>query len=585
MNQGTATLRRGTDLHGKPAAIWEVDAPPHVMLRLKRVFPKLEQRRVGAVRFTATAENCRDLEWFATRFPLQFEPEDALGFLTDEARRYDSVRARVRATIEGARQVTVPQMALPPRDYQKSPAALVMEQGGLLLADELGLGKTVSAIVLLAHAQALPAVAVVPTHLQHQWKAEILRFLPMLKVHIARKGNPQYLDTWKGKRRAQEWPADVLILPYSKLAGWAEFLQSGWHSVVYDEVQDLRRTGTGSYRRSFKYEAAQLLSTSVDYRIGLSATPIYNYGMEFYNVIECLLPGTLGSRFEFATEWCDRGATDDKARIRDPKAFGAMLRDQGIMLRRTRADVNRELPPLTKIVHEFEPDPAALEAVEDRASELARILLESSGDNFGKMRAAEELSNQLRMQTGIAKAPYVAEFVRMLIEESDEPVVLFGWHRAVYDLWASRLAAYEPAFYTGTESPNQKERAKQRFLNGETKVLIVSLRSGAGLDGLQRVCHRAVFGELDWSHGVHEQCEGRVYRDGQSEATLAYYLVATDGADPVIADVLGVKRAQLEGVRSPESTGAVPKQVDPQHIKRLAKAWLGRKALKGGRRG
>jgi len=107
--------------------------------------------------------------------------------------------------------------------------------------------------------------------------------------------------------------------------------------------------------------------------------------------------------------------------------------------------------------------------------------------------------------------------------------------------------------------------------------MIISLRAGAGIDGLQDVARRVVFGELDWSPGVHEQNIWRVHRDGQKEPTLAYYMLATDGADPTIADVLHVKRAQIEYVRDPTKGFVMPKEIDPDHIKKLATAYLARR--------
>jgi hypothetical protein len=190
------------------------------------------------------------------------------------------------------------------------------------------------------------------------------------------------------------------------------------------------------------------------------------------------------------------------------------------------------------------------------------------------MHAAEQLSNKLRQATGIAKAPYVAEFVRLLIE-SGEKVVLYGWHREVYSLWQTVLRDFKPALYTGSESPRQKEESKRRFVAGETPLLMMSLRAGAGVDGLQKVCRTVVFGELDWSPGVHEQCTGRIYRDGQPDAVTAYYLLAEDGSDPIVSEVLGVKRQQIEGIRKLSDEQLIETlQNDGSHIRRLAQAVL-----------
>lgn len=110
--------------------------------------------------------------------------------------------------------------------------------------------------------------------------------------------------------------------------------------------------------------------------------------------------------------------------------------------------------------------------------------------------------------------------------------------------------------------------------------MIISLRSGAGLDGLQRVTSTVVIGELDWSPKVHEQNIGRVYRDGQKEPCVAYYLVADEGSDPVIADVLGLKEAQATGIIDPDRAG-VPHLVGAadDHIRKLAEDVLRRSGV------
>jgi len=181
----------------------------------------------------------------------------------------------------------------------------------------------------------------------------------------------------------------------------------------------------------------------------------------------------------------------------------------------------------------------------------------------------------MRQATGIAKAPYVADFVRLLLENG-EKVVLYGWHREVYSIWLQQLKDYNPRLYTGTESAKQKEDAKNAFIEGDCDLLIISLRSGAGVDGLQRVCRTVVNGELDWSPAVHEQNIGRVYRDEQEDPVMAYFLISEEGSDPIIADVLGIKRGQIEGVRDPNAELIEKLETDTGNVKRLAEAYLKR---------
>lgn len=77
-----------------------------------------------------------------------------------------------------------------------------------------------------------------------------------------------------------------------------------------------------------------------------------------------------------------------------------------------------------------------------------------------------------------------------------------------------------------------------------------------------------------------EQCGGRIHRDGQEEPVTAYYLVADAGSDPIVADILGVKRSQIEGARDPDAEDLERLEVDPNHIKRLAEAYLAQRQEK-----
>lgn len=244
------------------------------------------------------------------------------------------------------------------------------------------------------------------------------------------------------------------------------------------------------------------------------------------------------------------------------------------MLHRTRVEVGRELPEVVRSVQSIDIDNDQLTTMTDDAVEFARLIVSEEATNTQKWRAAQDLDWRLRQATGVAKAKYVAAFVKMLLD-AEEPVVLFGWHHEVYDIWQDKLEAYRPAMYTGIESPNKKHESAQAFLDGRTNLLIMSLRAGAGLDGLQARCRTAVFGELDWAPGVHDQCIGRLHRDGQDGSVLAYYLVAESGSDPVVAEVLQLKRSQSVPINTPDAPRSVIQAPDTsQRMKTLAREFL-----------
>lgn len=552
---------------------WVIHCEPHVRARLKRVFPRVSQHAAESITLSDTPENTRDLEWFLLRYPMAISDAESL---RTRAAQHEDLERRLADML--AQRTPLPNfdLALPPRDYQREAACLLDVREGLLLADDVGLGKTVTSICGMAQSANLPALVVCQTHLPGQWAAEIAKFAPQLRTHVIRTGKPYPLVRSGRSRQADLWdePPDVIIINYHKLRGWAEELAGLIRYVVFDECQQLR---SGS---SQIYDAAKLVARKARLRLGLSATPIYNYGAEFFWVIDVLLPTVLGERDEFLREWCTP-ERNGKSSLSDSERFGAFLRREGILLRRTRADVGRELPLLTKIIQTVDNDDAVLESISGDAAALARTILAHNERFRGeKMQAAGQFDLIVRQATGIAKAPYVADFVRMLAE-TGQRVLLFGWHREVYNIWIEKLADLKPVLYTGSESPKQKDTAKEAFESGESRVLIMSLRSGAGLDGLQHCCTTVVFGELDWSPGVHEQCMGRAHRDGQADPVFAYFLVSEEGSDPIVSDVLGLKREQIEGVRNPGIGMAERLEPAEGHVRRLAEAYLAKQRVTG----
>lgn len=548
-----------------------VQAKPHVMSDLRRLFPSATGH--GKITLSPTDSVARDLVWFLSRYPMTMGDADrSVLFASGESA--EQALNEVSAIIGGDYERRTYPLAIPPREYQEQAAALGLATRGLLVADDLGLGKSLIAICMMATAEASPAVVVCQTHLQAQWVSEIRRFAPHLSVHRIKRGSttlangrPYVLAQGDGSM------PDVVVITYAKLKGWSETLALHYKLVVYDEIQELRRY------ESDKYSAAMHLSKSVGYRLGLSASPIFNYGIEFYNVMSILKPGGMGTREEFIRTWC-HGSTDGsdrKAAISDPREFGSYLAEQALMIRRTRADVGRELPPVERVIHQIESNPAKLREVQDTAARLAEIILSDASGKV-RMEASAEFSNKLRQATGISKAPFVADFVDLLLE-SGEAVLLYGWHHAVYDIWAQRLKSHNPVFYTGAESESQKAKAFARFIKGDTNLFIGSLRSGAGLNGLQGRSRVIVFGELDWSPKAMDQCIGRLHRDGQQTNVLAYYLLAEGGVDPYMVEALGIKRQQHDLVVDHERDDVVVgMQANPNRMKEIAADYLKRMA-------
>jgi len=547
--------------------LWMVDTEPHVAMRIKRLLDRVSKNGTpGHLLIRATDETARDLLWISERYPMEISEGDRRR-MEMSAGAFDQHVNLIQELLLGKIEPRPFTLAIPLRDYQRIAAEAFLQTKGLLLADDIGLGKTASAIAALTEPTTRPALVVTLTHLTTQWAREITKFAPGLSVHIIKKGKPYPVGAAGGS-----FP-DVLIMNYHKLAGWSSNLAGQMRTVIFDEVQELR-TGWGSQ----KYDGARKVADAAIYRIALSATPVYNYGGEFFNVMEAIRPGALGDLEEFNREWCLHryGERPSQARVRDPVSFGTYVREVGLMIRRTRAEVRRELPEVMVIPQHVDADPKALDRVSVEVAELARLILRPETEWTDRGQAARDLDWKLRQATGIGKAPYVAAFVRLLVD-SGEQVLLYGWHRECYAVWMDLLKDLSPVMFTGSESPTQKDAARDAFVEGRAKVLVMSLRAGQGIDGLQAACRTVVFGELDWSPGVHNQCAGRIHRDGQKDPVSVYYLVSDSGSDPVVSDVLGIKRMQIEGLCDPTAPRVEAVTTKDGAIKKLAADYLGRR--------
>jgi SNF2 family DNA or RNA helicase len=531
---------------------WKLsDIMPHVAIRLKQLFPRIPKWKTGSYLFPNDSNHCADLSWFTSRYPMEMTEADRVE-LENGREQFERDQALYEAILRPD-YVPPERVGLKEgqviRRYQAQAIDLALARKSLLLGDDVGLGKTYSAAGMLLDPRTLPAAIVVQTHLQDQWREKIEGFTT-LRVHKIKGTRPYDLPA-----------ADVYIFKYSQLLGWVDTFGDGFFkAVVYDEIQELR-TGTNSGKGA----AAKKLSDSAIYRLGLSATPIYNYGAEIWNIMQFIEEGILGTFEEFIREWC----VDDR-QVRDPDALGAYLREQNVFLRRRKSDVGQQLPPINTIIEHVESDSATLKSVEELARTLA--IKTTYGTFMERGRAGRELDLLMRHATGVSKAYSVAQYAKILLE-ADVPFILVGWHRDVYDIWLRELARYSPAMYTGSETDRQKAEAVRRFVEGETNVFIMSLRSGAGLDGLQYRCSTVLIGELDWSPKVHEQIIGRLDREGQKEQITVIYLNTDEGSDPPMVELLGLKSSQASGIVDP-GRQFEPKHSDKSRIQALAQMFL-----------
>jgi superfamily II DNA or RNA helicase len=532
--------------------MWVIDKiEPHVAIKLKHIFPKIPKHKAAPFSIKTSDEACLDLEWFAKRYPLEISEHDRDQLAFGRTRKLET-QEKIESFFRDGYVAPKYEMNGELRHYQAVAVEMLLASGSLLCGDDVGLGKTVVALGAASHSITLPMIIVVQTHLPRQWLQQVRQFLPKARVHVVKGTRPYTLPE-----------ADIHIIKYSCLAGWVDvFNQGHFKSVVFDEVQELRLD------TSQKYAAAKVLVKHAKYVLGLSATPIYNHAEEIFNICDLIRPGCLSDKDDFFREW----AFTQKI-AKDPQALGTYLRENHIFLRRTRAEVGRELPPVNKIVHTVDYDEKAVDAFDAVATQLA--IAATTGTFHERGMAARELDMRLRQITGVAKAKGVAQAVKVLLENG-ESVLLAGWHRDVYSIWNEELAQYNPVMYTGSESESQKDASRKAFINGDTNLMFISLRSGVGLDGLQKRCSIVAIGELDWSPEIHKQLIGRLDRDGQETQVTALYLVSNGGSDPPMVELLGLKASQAQAIIDP-LRGVEVVHSDVSRLQAMAQKYLNKK--------
>ena len=525
---------------------------PHVAIRLKSVFQRIPKTKTGSFDLPDTDEMAADLDWFMGRFRFDISDAD-LAHLKERRELFEIDKAETEAILlpdwkPGPVHGFRPGYAL--HHYQAQARELVLKKKSLLLGDNMGLGKTWSALGTLIGSPYLPAAVVVKTHLAQQWVDEFIKPYTYLTAHIIQGTKPYNLP-----------PANIYLFKYSNIAGWSDIIATGFFkAAIFDEAHELRN---GMHTE--KGKASKVLADNAHIRLLLTGTPIFNYGSEIWNIMQFVDPDILGHWEEFCIEWCEMGP-GQKWLVKDPQALGTYLRDSQVFLRRLR-----EGRPINKLVIDVEYDEDVADAAEDLAVKLA--IKTTTGSFTERGQAARELDALARRITGVAKAKSVAAYVRMLLD-AGRPVILFGWHRECYDIWMKELADFKPVMFTGSETPRQKEKSKAAFISGQTDLCIMSLRSGEGTDGLQKRCSTVVFGELDWSPAIHAQGCGRIDRPGQEADIIdVIYLVTNEGSDPVVMRVNAIKSDQAHGVVDP-GLAPVEQKADLSRLQDLAQHYL-----------
>lgn len=427
------------------------------------------------------------------------------------------------------------------RPYQKEGVEFLVGNSaeGAFLADEVGLGKTLTGI-RAARALRGRTIIVVPNFLKSVWTTGLEgdKSLdpptppgwPGMNVLVL-KGTttvpPADLGAKKLSKTARDSLAlvdklkapseiDIVIINYDILYAWVDVLLA-WEpkTMIMDEAHVLMGD------KSRRTRAAERLRSAIPNRMMLSATPMTSRPRDLWAPVNVLSEGRFGAPFPYFKKHCaafqervsaDRIVWNTKGSSELPELHRRL---QFFMLRRTKEDVGMQLPPRTRQIIEVE--------VERRFQLSMAVALQ----NDESMRRALDMAAD-------GKLGDVAQLALGHAQEGNK-VVIGTWRKAVAEELANALRGADIDARVITGDVNEKKR--KEILDAQPAVICATLDSmGMGLD--LSFANVGICAELHYVPSKLVQWEGRLHRFRQKRPTLFQYVIATGTADELIRDMV-----------------------------------------------
>lgn len=404
-----------------------------------------------------------------------------------------------------------------------------IRNGRVALGDGMGTGKTLQSLAWLCYNRSFPALIVVNAPTKLQWEKEYKKWLSKVP------GCPTRVQILYGTKTRKLDKSCSYIINWDILTHWQdELAATGFECLIGDEAQAI---GNPDSKRALAFRH---LSAVIPECIVMSGTPARSRPAQFWTMMSCVEPTMFPNYKSYLWRYTNAKETQWGIQFEGAKnvreLHGKLV---SVMLRRTKDEVMKDLPPKTIDVVPLEAD----------AEQLAEYNTEEAtvADLKG-IEAREKLANLTRTAYAV-KEKSLLTWVKCFLE-SDEKLLLFAWHRDVVDRLCSELKDYSPAKIYGGVSLKEREVQKEKFLQDpECKVMVCNIQSGGtGVDGFQDVCCNVAFAEFASSSTDMEQAEDRLHRGGQERPVNVYYLIAKGTIDEDMAEALDNKKKVLASV-------------------------------------
>ncbi|OME78203.1 ATP-dependent helicase [Paenibacillus sp. FSL A5-0031] len=439
--------------------------------------------------------------------------------------------------------------AFEPMAHQISTARKVVhEMGGrAILADEVGLGKTIEAGLVLkeyiVRGLAKRILILVPASLVLQWVREL---------------NQKFGISAVAQKKEHTWGYDVVVasIDTAKRDPHREIvLGTDYDIIIIDEAHKLKN------KKTTNYQFANLLRKK--YCLLLTATPIQNDMDELFNLITLLKPGQLGGQSEFAANFVvDKRLPKNEDQLQEALS--------GVMIRNRRGDggihfTKRFVKNIPLTLSEEE------KALYDAVTGFVKERYEESGGDLSSMLSLVTLQREVCSSRDAVfltlvnlfkktsedspmrpkiwelvekirniKANTKAEKAMELVKEMDDKVIIFTEYRATqeYLLQFFRAQNMIAVPYRGGMNRGKKDWMMDLF-RGRAQILIATEAGGEGIN--LQFCHHMINFDLPWNPMRVEQRIGRVHRLGQTEDVKIYNLCTIGTIEEHIVNLLHEK--------------------------------------------
>jgi len=408
--------------------------------------------------------------------------------------------------------------------------------GGVLIGDEMGLGKSIQGIGVLQAAQAFPAVIVCPASLKLNWEREINRWIPHAHVKIIGGTSGVMPD------------ADVYVINYDVLSSWVEKFPP-LKGIVLDESHYIKN---GSAQRS---KACIRLSDRVvegGVRLCLSGTTIVNTPTEIITQLRVL---NRLEEFGGATQFRN---TYGRASAKSLASLNRKLRSS-CYVRRRKAEVLTELPPKIWSHVVVEGDSVTMNEYKKAEADIVKYLsqlalqlakesgatdVEARNEAWRKAlraRSAEHLVSisTLKQLAARAKMKSAQEWIGNFLEQ-DKKLVVFGWHRVIVDEIADKFS--NGVKIQGGLTGEKRQQAVDLFQNSDEQKVIACNIKAAGVGLTLTASSDVLFLEQGWTPSDMEQAIDRCHRIGQKDSVTGWLILTANTIDEDIAMLIDRKR-------------------------------------------